>query len=506
MPINKLNYLKIDINRFMKEFDPELIIGEAPNGSFIKLRLSKIIHLLFWWETGSWKSVFVLQLFLQMLFKTNPKTIKFLMVDPLRVSFKDFKTLPHLLAPIWSTVSEANKIVEQMKEINTERYSFLEGVGFENIYDYNKALLKNKIPYKKEDWSKIFVKLEDIPQKYINKTKTENYRLGEPIPQVVVVFDEFNALMLQEEFWGKNPEKADSKSLKILTWISEQARKAWIIIILGTQKIKASTVPTAIRWNMKTRICLKVDSTFASKTILWDSVENKNQWAKLAWLWDWLVYNLFLDPKKALRFQGAYTPEEDMMKVVNAMIKVYGTNDFDYIQVNEEYATDVEDLEMLPIDPEVFKEWLPDLIIVSDNVFMKEPYQKILSEIIRKPKVYDIKKLSLDYPSISSKDLKLITHKLTQAWILAVNSIWDWEEEGKKKKEEYFWLNLKLPWIKSVFTYLGQLIENPNDWDNFDTSKEDYQNLIMKLLLIRLNKMFIPSARTLNINISNFLK
>lgn len=64
-----------------------------------------------------------------------------------------------------------------MMDINNERYRFLEGVGFENIYDYNKALSKNKVPYKGEDGIKKMVKLSSIPREYIKKTKTENYKL-----------------------------------------------------------------------------------------------------------------------------------------------------------------------------------------------------------------------------------------------------------------------------------------------------------------------------------------
>jgi len=38
-----------------------------------------------------------------MLFLTNPDSLKLILVDPLRVSFKDFKELPNLVFPVSNT-------------------------------------------------------------------------------------------------------------------------------------------------------------------------------------------------------------------------------------------------------------------------------------------------------------------------------------------------------------------------------------------------------------------
>jgi hypothetical protein len=110
----------------------------------------------------------------------------------------------------------------------------------------------------------------------------------------------------------------------------------------------------------------------------------------------------------------------------------------------------LEDLEMLPIDPSIFTEGLPDIMIVQDNIFMKAEYQKVLSDIIRNPKIFDPKMLALNYPSISSKNFKILNHRLIQGGILALNKIEDLEDnnnkkEKGKKEESYFGLNLKLP-------------------------------------------------------------
>lgn len=491
--MTKMEYNKEKYENFMNEFDPELIIWKGTDWQFVKLKLSKIVHLLFWWQSWSWKSVFVLQLLFQILFLTNPDSLKLILIDPLKVSFKDFKELPHLLSPVWWEVIDATNAINEMMKINKERYWFLESVWFEDIYEYNEALLKNEIPYKDENWISTFVKLEQIPEKYIQKTKTENCIIWEPIPQIVAFFDEFNALMLNPEFWWKNPSEASTPQLKKLIWISEQARKAWIIIILGTQKISASTVPTSIRWNLKTRICLKVATWPASRTILWDTVENNSQWAKLVGYWDLLVYNENLNSSLALRWQSFLIYLTDMLDLVNWFIKTYGKNKFEYIKVNEEYAQNSEDLEPLPIDYDLYKIWLPELIIVKDNIFMNPKYTKLLSEIIRNPFDFEDKILSLRYPSIK-KEFKEIKQRLIDVWILGMNKI-EWE------KEWYFWLNLKLKWLKYIIDKYWIIIEDKYSWD---TSNIDYQCDLMKLLLIHLNKTYNVSAKNISYDISNY--
>lgn len=199
-----------------------------------------------------------------------------------------------------------------------------------------------------------------------------------------------------------------------------------------------------------------------------------------------------------------------MLNVINAFIKIYWSNDFEYIQVNQEYAKDLEDLEMLPIDPSIFTEGLPDIMIVQDNIFMKAEYQKVLSDIIRNPKIFDPKMLALNYPSISSKNFKILNHRLIQGGILALNKIEDLEDnnnkkEKGKKEESYFGLNLKLPWLNLVLNRLQLFVQEPTDWDSIDTDDSEYQNLLMKLILIRLNKIYIPAAKKENISINSLL-
>lgn len=493
---------------FMNEFSPTIIIWEGVDWKPVELNLKKMVHLLFWGQSWSWKSVFVLQLLYQLLFFTNPESLKLILVDPLRVSFKDFKELPHLLAPVANTVQEAIEAINLMIKTSRERYEFLEAVWFENIYDYNEALLKDKIPYKVEGLQKI-VSIKEISKEYIEKTKTETYILWKPIPQLVTFIDEFNALMLEEEFWWKTPADANTPVLKDLIAVSEQARKAWIIIILGTQKIDAKTVPTKIRWNLKTKICLKVSSTDASRAILWDAPENRRQWASLSWYWDWLVYNEDLNTTQAIRFQSAFVPHSDMLDIVNGFIIAYWKNTFEYIKVNEEYAKNAEDLEPTPIAYEDFKDWLPNMLIVKDNIFLQPKYQKLLSQLIREPFSWDDKAIKLRYPSI--KDFSVIKQQLMDTWILAVNYPEDEEDENTqdekkkkdKEKEGYLGLNLRLKWLEEVLVKVGFIKNDRGSWDA--KYNEKYQSYMMKLCLLHLNKEYNVVAKKLSLDINEYI-
>lgn len=489
---------------FMCEFNPTVIIGEWVDWKPVELSLKKIVHLLFWGQSGSWKSVFILQLLYQLLFLTNPDSLKLLLIDPLRVSFKDFKELPHLLAPVANTTQEAIQVINMMIRTSRERYEFLEAVGFENIYDYNEALVKDKIPFR-VDWLQKIVSLNEVSQEYIDKTKTENYILWKPIPQLVTFIDEFNALMLDEDFGGKTPAEANTPVLKDLIWVSEQARKAWIIIILGTQKIDAKTVPTKIRNNLKTKICLKVWSTEASRAILSDAPENRKQWANLSWYGDGLVYNEDINTTQAIRFQSAFVSHWDMLDIINWFIIAYWKNNFEYIKVNDEYAKNAEDLEPVSIAYEDYKDWLPDLVIVKDNIFLQPKYQKLLSQLIREPFNWDDKTIKLRYPSI--KDLAIIKQQFIDAGILAINYPEDEEDKDtqdeKKKKEWYLGLNLKLKWLEEVLAKVWFIKNDKSSWDTKYNDK--YQSYMMKLCLIHLNREYNPAWRKLSLDINEYI-
>lgn len=494
-------YTQEQYQEFLKEFNPTLIIGEGVDWSPVTLSLKQIVHLLFWGQSWSWKSVFVLQLIFQLLFLTNPKSLQLILVDPLRVSFKDFKYLPHLLCPVASTAQEAVDAVSLMMNINRERYQFFENIWFENVYDYNEALAKDKIPYKDGPLQKT-VSLSEIPDEYIEKTATQNYRLWEPMSQVIIFMDEFNAIMMQPEFWWKTPSEASSPALKNITWVSEQARKAWIIIIVGTQKIDANSLPTKIRGNLKTRICLKVATADWSTAILSDAPENRRDWFRLTWYGDGLVFNEDLNPNEAVRFQSAMVHHEDMLDLVNAFITAYWQWNVEYQEsVSEEYARSSEDLEPQPISYDIWKVGLPPLLTVRDSIFCKPEWQKLLSEVIRSPFLWDDKVIQLRYPSIKSADLKSMRQRLVDVWILGNNEQLGDDGEPIEGSEGYFWLNLKMKWLEEVLIRCWFTKDLKDTWD---LDSLDYQDCMMKLCIIHLNRYYIAWASNISYSISDY--
>lgn len=77
----------------------------------------------------------------------NPEDMKFILIDPIKISFFYFNNIENrLLFPI---VKENNEAVEMLKWINDEvsrRVDFLVANNYRNIYEYNKKNTESKIP------------------------------------------------------------------------------------------------------------------------------------------------------------------------------------------------------------------------------------------------------------------------------------------------------------------------------------------------------------------------
>jgi len=177
---------------------------------------------------------------------------------------------------------EAIEAVDYLMKENDKRYSYLEALGYEDIYEYNKDIMRGMLKkldsyglakkYALPRVTKHNADLEKITKEELSEMQSlrkEGYTIGKPLPQVVLVYDEFAKFM-------QSPLYEKSRTVQKLIKLSEQARKAGIILILGTQKIDADSVPSALRENMPTRICLKVASSFNSRAILGEQSENKS--------------------------------------------------------------------------------------------------------------------------------------------------------------------------------------------------------------------------------------
>ena len=324
-----------DLEMFNDQPNPSLLFWVKAVGWLLGLQIWKIRHMLFGWESGSGKSVFLNSLLYQILYLTTPSVLKLILIDPLKVSFQMYKKINNLAYPVSITPEEANDAINFLYQMNTDRYTFLESLGYEDIYSYNKDM---------ENWIVNIVAETWIPEKYrlswnnnpkyedldlvdediINEINFKTYKVWKIIQQTVLIYDEFNAFN-----WIPVYEKNDSvwKLIKL----GEQARKAGIILILGTQKISADSVPSALRENIPTRISMTVSSKTNSRAILWEQAENKSDWAFLSGYWDMLIFNkVELEPLSAIRCQWFYVKDEEMIELVKDNLETFWMNDYIY--------------------------------------------------------------------------------------------------------------------------------------------------------------------------------
>lgn len=321
--------------QFENQSDPLVWFGTMAVWWLVWLKLSKIRHMLFWWESGSWKSVFLNSVVYQLLYRTTPDVVKLVLIDPLKVSFQKLKKIKSLAIKIWMTEEEAIENIDYLYQMNIDRYTFLESIWYEDIYSYNKDIAKWIINLVDESWLPTKYRLpnntrfdnsdlEEIDEKYLKKKTYKEYEIWKFIPQVVLIYDEFNA-------YNWLPEYMKSWTLDKLIKLWEQARKAWIILILWTQKISADSVPSSLKENLPTKICLTVWSKDNSRAILWTQPENKSDWAFLSWYGDSLIFNnTELSQSEAIRSQGFYVSDNEMTDIIKKSLETFWMNDFLY--------------------------------------------------------------------------------------------------------------------------------------------------------------------------------
>lgn len=210
-----------------RECDHEipLIMGLDIQGKPIITDLAKAPHLLIAGATGSGKSVCMSTLILSMLYKFRPDELELVLIDPKRVEFGLFKTIPHL---IHSVVADAKPAVQVLKWVVAEmerRYEVLAEKNVRNIAGYNQ------------------------------KAKAEGFK---KMPFTVVIIDELADLMMTS--------KGDAEGA--LCRIAQLSRAVGIHTIVATQRPSVNVITGIIKANFPTRIAFQVSSNVDSRTIL----------------------------------------------------------------------------------------------------------------------------------------------------------------------------------------------------------------------------------------------
>jgi S-DNA-T family DNA segregation ATPase FtsK/SpoIIIE len=288
-----------------------LALGKDIAGHPVVVDLGKMPHLLVAGTTGSGKSVGLNAMILSILYKSSPKEVKVIMVDPKMLELSIYDGIPHLLTPVVTDMNQASTALRWCVAEMDRRYRLMASLGVRNLEGYNnkvKQAIDAKKPLPAPEW---YCKLVGDPDCCL-----------ETLPTIVVIVDEFADMIMVV---GKKVEQLISR-------IAQKARAAGIHLILATQRPSVNVITGLIKANIPTRIAFQVSSRIDSRTII-----DQQGAEQLLGHGDML----YLPPGSGLpiRVHGAYVDDEEVHRVVE---KLKELGEPEYIESILEEATSGE--------------------------------------------------------------------------------------------------------------------------------------------------------------------
>ena len=261
-----------------------LALGKDIAGEPIVVDLAKMPHLLVAGTTGSGKSVGINAMLLSLLFKSDPKDVRLILIDPKMLELSVYDGIPHLLTPVITDMTDASNGLRWCVVEMDRRYKLMSMMGVRNLAGYNK-----KIKEAANNGKQILNPLKEDVEEYL-----------EELPSIVVVVDEFADMMM---LVGKKVEH-------LIARIAQKARAAGIHLILATQRPSVDVITGLIKANVPTRIGFQVSSKIDSRTIL-----DQGGAEQLLGYGDML----YLPPGVGvpIRVHGAFVGDDEVHRVVN---------------------------------------------------------------------------------------------------------------------------------------------------------------------------------------------
>lgn len=255
----------IDNKRF-KNFKSNLAIalGKDIAGNTIVADLAKMPHLLIAGATGSGKSVCINTLIISLLYKSSPKDVKMILIDPKVVELNIYNGIPHLLTPVVTEPKKAAGVLNWAVQEMTNRYNLFAEYGVRDIDSFNEQ-------YKEQSLYKI-----------------------------VIIIDELSDLMMV------SPAEVE----EYICRLAQMARAAGIHLVIATQRPSVDVITGVIKANIPSRISFAVSSQTDSRTIL-DMAGAE----KLLGKGDMLFYPI--GESKPIRVQGAFISDKEVDDVVS---------------------------------------------------------------------------------------------------------------------------------------------------------------------------------------------
>ena len=262
-----------------------LTLGKDIAGKPVVADLAKMPHLLVAGTTGSGKSVGINAMILSLLYKSTPKEVRLILVDPKMLELSVYEGIPHLLAPVVTDMKQAAYALNWCVAEMERRYKLMSNLGVRNLAGYNQ-----KVRDARKAGHPIGNPFSLMP---------ESPEPLDDLPMIVVVIDELADLMMVV---GKKVEE-------LIARLAQKARAAGIHLILATQRPSVDVITGLIKANIPTRIAFQVSVKVDSRTIL-------DQQGAEALLGQGDM--LYLPPGTGLpqRVHGAYVADGEVHKVV----------------------------------------------------------------------------------------------------------------------------------------------------------------------------------------------
>lgn len=230
-----------------------MALGHDIEGEPVVADLAKMPHLLVAGTTGSGKSVGVNVMLLSLLYKSTPKEVRLILVDPKMLELSIYEGIPHLLTPVITDMKDAANGLRWSVGEMERRYKLMASLGVRNLAGFNRKIEeanKKGEPIPDPTW-----KPEDHYEPGSDEATAPNL---ETLPSIVIVIDEFADMMM---IVGKKVEQ-------LIARIAQKARAAGIHLILATQRPSVDVITGLIKANVPTRIAFQVSSKIDSRTIL----------------------------------------------------------------------------------------------------------------------------------------------------------------------------------------------------------------------------------------------
>lgn len=258
-------------------------IGRDVAGQAIMCDLARMPHLLIAGATGSGKSVCINAILVSILYRSSPKEVRMLMIDPKIVELNVYNGIPHLLQPVVTNPEKAYGVLNYAVSEMERRYRLFADRKVRDIASYNESVSRAK--------------------------KTEDSE--ETIPHILIVIDELADLMAITQH---QVESAISR-------LMAKARAVGIHVIIATQRPSVDVITGVIKANIPSRIAFAVASQVDSRTII-----DSGGAEKLLGRGDMLYYPL--GSIKAIRGQGAFVSNGEVERILS-FIKSYYPEDYD---------------------------------------------------------------------------------------------------------------------------------------------------------------------------------